>query len=314
MAEKRGDNAVLEMLRAMGEKMDQMSERLNSVETTLKEENKKLRDKLDRAEKRYDEVCIKVNEMAYQINRLKQDNLSRNLMVKGVPEIERDTEHLKVMMGQIFEKLRFNFPMTYVDCYRIGRRKENTCRPIVVVLPNIGLKNLIIRDKRSMMMTAANFRDNSIPWGSQDSVIYMDEHLTHENHMLFMYTRKLKLHGYKYIWSRNGRIFARINEKAKVVSVESAAQVNKMIVEAKFTIPVVVNQPEDAGNPTSNDTEEHTERETEEEDPLEPEVADKYLHLVDNTPKPRRTKRKNNSPSNIDHHGKNHGRPLKARK
>lgn len=293
--------SMVELLRKMGEKMDQMSERFNGVETLMKAENQKLQEKLDRAEKRYETVCSKVDEMAVQINRLKQDNLSRNLLIKGVPELETDPQHLKSMVALVFAKLRYNFPMTYVDCFRIGKPKENTCRPIVVALPNAGLKNMIIRDKRATKLTCANFSNDSSLWGAADKIIYIDEHLTRENHMLYMYTRKLKEHDFKYIWTRNGRIFVRFDSKSNIISINSTNQVNKLIVEVKL-----------AKKRDEEETEMQTDRESDEQEiPEQNQDGDKYEDLIDNPPLGRRNKRKKDSPPG---QGKNHGRSAKSRK
>lgn len=225
--------SLIDMMTRMGEKMDQMTERFNHVESFLKAENEKLREQLKKADKRYDDVCATVNEMAVQINRLKQDNLSRNLLIKGVPELEKHNDHLKSMVGTIFNKLRFNLSLTFVDCYRIGRKKENTCRPVVVVLPNVGLKNLIIREKRTTKFTCAQFSNDGVLWGSAENFLYIDEHLTRDNYLLYMSARKLRQSGYKYVWTRNGRIFARPDEESRVLSIETVAQVNRLLIEAK---------------------------------------------------------------------------------
>lgn len=135
------------------------------------------------------------NGHTVQINRLKQDNISRNLLIKEVPELEKDNDQLKSMVRTIFHKLRYDISLTYEDCYRIGRMKDNTCRPIVVVLPNVGLNNLIIRDKRPIRLSCANFSHEGVAWGPADDLLYIDEHLTHENYLLYMAARKLKQYG-----------------------------------------------------------------------------------------------------------------------
>lgn len=175
-------NSLIEMLK----KMDQMTERFNGMESLMKQENEKLRDQLKKADKRYDNVCVKMQAMTVQINRLKQENISRNLIIKGVLELGRDSLHLKKMIGSIFGKLRFDLNMAYIDCYRIGKKKENTCRPVVFVVFSVGLRNIIIRYKRSMKLSCANFSKDVVVWGSAEQLIYIDEHLTKENHLLFM--------------------------------------------------------------------------------------------------------------------------------
>lgn len=292
---------LMEMMAKMGDKMDQMTERFNHVETFLKAENEKLRDQLKMADKRYDDVCDKVNEMAIQINRLKQDNLSRNLLIKGVPELEKENDHLKGMVGTILQKLRFNFPLTFVDCYRIGRMRENTCRPIVVVLPNVNLKNVIIRVKRTTRMTCAQFSNDGVVWGPAENLIYIDEHLTRENYLLYMSARKMRQCGYKYVWTRNGRIFARLDEKSKVMSIESVAQINRLLFEAKGHAKSKDNS-NDKGDEVPIGDEEPPEDDTDgnvrDTDVDENETeGDNYDEFQVNSPKKKQKKRKKVSPA-----------------
>lgn len=286
--------SVLDLMRKMNDKMDQMTDRFNGVETLLKSENEKLRKQLENADKKYELVCGKVDEMAAQINRLKQENISRNVMIKGVPEIETDVAHLKSMVSLIFGKLRYQFPLTYVDCFRIGRKKDDTCRPIVVILPNVGLKNLIIKDKRSTKISCANFSNDGNLWGRSDQLIYIDEHLTRENHLLFMSARKLKTLGFKYVWTRNGRVFVRFNEGSKVISVDSIADVTKLAIRAKLDAKAKDDE-EIEVIPTQADTE----RETEDDGELD-EDLEKYEQFIENSPK-KRSKRKKDSPQGHAH-------------
>lgn len=284
--------SLLDLMKTMNEKLSQFDDRFNGMETLMKAENEKLRNQLEKANKRYEEVCEKVNVMATEINRLKQINLSRNIIIKGVPEVETDAEHLKSMISLIFAKLRYNLQMTFVDCFRIGKKTETTCRPIIVVLPSVGVKNMMIRDKRSVKMTCANFSNDGIFWGTEDQIIYIDEHLTRENHMLFMSARKLKQLGFKFVWTRNGRVFVRFNEKTKIIGIDSISQLAKLTIEAKSY-------------------EKHKEQQTEEDIPLETDAEtepdaelesdlDKYRALVDNSPQ-KRSKRKKNSPQGHSH-------------
>lgn len=282
-------NSVLAMLKKMDEKMDTMQERFNGVEALMKQENEKLSNQLKKVEGKYEEACTKIQAMASEINRLKQDNLARNLLIKGVPEIEKDNDHLKIMVGLIFEKLRFPTQMTYIDCYRIGRKKENTCRPIVVVVFNVGLKNVIIRDKRSMKLSCANFSNDKVLWGTPEQLIYIDEHLTKENHMLFMFARKLKSHGFKFVWTRNGRVFVRFSEKSQTIVIESVSTINRLIEEAKaYEKSLKKSGTNDAEVEVMSDVPELiTELESEGGDT----ETEKYSDFVDNPPKGRQKRR-----------------------
>lgn len=111
--------------------------------------------------------------------------------------------------------------MSMVECRRIGKKIDNKSRVIVCTVATNVLRNSIVFAKKKTIITAAdfNFKGNNHPWGTKDDVIFIDEHLTRENRMLFIYARKLKALQYKYIWTYNGRIFIRRTEQdsAKLV-------------------------------------------------------------------------------------------------
>lgn len=286
---------MLQLMKDMNDKMGSFDARFNGMESLLKEENEKLRSQLDMVQKKYEAVCSKVVVLSKEVNRLRQDNISRNVLVKGVPELETDTTHLKTMVRSIFAKLRYNLDLSLMDCFRIGRKSDTTCRPIVVGLPSVGLKNEILRDKRIVKLTCANFMNDGTFWGSADQIIYLDEHLTRENHLLYMATRKLKHSGFKFVWTRNGHIFVRFNENASIVKIESVHQIKELIAR-KMALDKKAQQ----DNQKDESEVMSTGNETDGDGDGFDDDLDKYEGLINNPPSGR-NKRKNSTPPNHNH-------------
>lgn len=217
-------NTLMEMMKGLSNKMDQIND-------YWKKENDLLKKQLSAVNNKYLQVNEKLTVVLGQINNIRQEGLSRNLLMKGIPEIDKDNVELKIMVGKILKKLRFELDMTYIDCFRIGKKTEDRSRPVVVCLSSTGLKNVVLRDKRSTKISCANFSSEGRPWGPTEDLIYFDEHLTKENHTIYMAARKLKKHGFKYVWTRNGRIFVKYDEDSKVLWIDSPGTLNKLFQE-----------------------------------------------------------------------------------
>uniref|UniRef100_A0A336LSS1 CSON003654 protein n=1 Tax=Culicoides sonorensis TaxID=179676 RepID=A0A336LSS1_CULSO len=218
----------------MIEKMDVFTQKFVGMEELLRKENASLKELLIKSEKKYHEVDNKVNVLSRQVNRLQQSIISRNIIIKGVPEKETNKEDLKAAIVNICDKLRVDINPEFVDCYRIGRNKNNSSRPIILSLYSNELKSRIIQSKRVTNLTCADIvTEKCSTWGTAEQSIYIDEHLTRENHMLYMYARKLKQVGYKFIWTRNGNILVKFDEKSNTNLVETMEQINSLENDVK---------------------------------------------------------------------------------
>jgi len=105
-----------------------------------------------------------------------------------------------------------------------------------VDLPNRADKGLIAhfvnrRQKDSFLKKAKAVRNMTNPkiGINSDSPIFINDHLSPENKRLFgMANRRRKENGWKFLWSRNGAIFAQKAEGAAVIKIVDEASIQQI--------------------------------------------------------------------------------------
>lgn len=224
---------VLDTIKVMNEKLEVIVNRFDDMEKILISENMKLRKELDIVQNHSKTLEKKIDAISHEMNNLKQASLSRNIIIKGIPEVEQHKDELRILIRMLFSHLQIKDLANNIDCHRIGKKKDDCSRPIECTVSSVSAKNLIIRTKRKKPVTCAELFVRGKPWGSISDVIYIDEHLSKENHKLFTYARRLKDHGFKYVWTFNGNVFARYDYNCDVIHLKSLDQVVKMLLDAK---------------------------------------------------------------------------------
>lgn len=86
---------------------------------------------------------------------MKQANLSKNNIIKGIPEIERYKEDVKILVKMLFAHLKIKDLANNVDCHRIGSKTDDNSRPIQCTLSTVHAKNMVINTKRKKVFTCA---------------------------------------------------------------------------------------------------------------------------------------------------------------
>lgn len=194
----------------------------NSSEVqSLKEENKVLKENL--------------NTLTSRVKTLEDDSLKQqqwvrlqNIEVTGIPEdkeentvaiIQKLSEHIGVTIG----------PSDVEFAHRVQPRRAASgagARPIVA-----RLRHRIVKDK--IVAAARKYRElntREVGIGRESSKIYVNEHLTKENKMLLsLCKQKGKELNYKFIWTKNCRIFMRKNETSPPVPINSSTDLIKIV-------------------------------------------------------------------------------------
>lgn len=108
--------------------------------------------------------------------------------------------------------------------HRLPTRREVGPKPIVVQFSNRQTRDLFINKAKKTRVKSTDF-DRNVPLTN----VYINEHLTPFNKNLLYNTKKLREHGWKYVWTREGKIFARMNEGGRAIRITSLDQVNGLM-------------------------------------------------------------------------------------
>lgn len=186
----------------------------------LKNENKSLRDM--------------INNLTTRVKTLEDENMKQqqwarlqNIEITGVPEdknedtvaiVQKISEHIGVVIG----------PSDIEFAHRVQPRRAASAMPQCPIIAR--LKQRSTKDK---IMAATrkhrNLMVKEVGIGDDTSRIYINEHLTKDNKMLLsLCKQKVKKLEYKFIWTKNCRIYIRKNETSPPISINSSADIVKI--------------------------------------------------------------------------------------
>ncbi|KAG8287664.1 hypothetical protein J6590_031778 [Homalodisca vitripennis] len=124
----------------------------------------------------------------------------------------------------IQEPLDFNKDIQ--ACHRVPTKNKSGIKPIVVQFVNRQKrKTAKAKVNREHLKSAAFIRN--VP----QAKVFIGEQLTAYNRDLLYKTKKLRDIGYQYVWFREGKVFARLDNTRKAVVVTCEEDVEKLLKE-----------------------------------------------------------------------------------
>ncbi|XP_050359907.1 uncharacterized protein LOC126779831 [Nymphalis io] len=167
-----------------------------------------------------------VDQLKADFNEREQDLLLNDIDITGIPESKGENPYHIVML--IAAKLSVKIDEQDITrAERIGpihgsKEGENATRPIVVRLSRKTLRDDILRAAR--IRRGADTADMNIPGNPRK--FYVNERLTKTNRQLFKKTRiAAKTSKWKFIWTREGRIYTRQNEGKPSIRIKSESDI-----------------------------------------------------------------------------------------
>lgn len=214
---------IIKSISFYGDKITDFECTLNSFGTKIKQvdslviENTKLRAELVNAVDRLDH--------------LEQYSRYNNLIISGVPE--REGENLPDIVSSISSCIKSPIELSDIDAiHRLPQKQtlrndnKSHTKAIIVKFVSRLTRDRVIGAAR-LYRRSANGHALSVPNVSDN--VYINEHLTAKNMDLLMRVRNLaKEKTYKYVWTRNSTIYVRRDDRAKVLSIKSVADLSKL--------------------------------------------------------------------------------------
>ncbi|CAH2099276.1 unnamed protein product [Euphydryas editha] len=196
------------------DKHDELNEKVNQLE----QKNKAINTLETRIES-----LVKDNKMTLlELNAMNQRDRLLNLELVGIPEIK--SENLKELVVTIAKNSGVNISQDEIlEANRITPKTKLHGRPknIVVKLKSRLLKDNIISGARKNRLTtkAINISGDSKP-------IYINEHLSPVNKQILKKCREAaKAKQYRYVWTKNGRIFVRKNDTSPAIQITEESDI-----------------------------------------------------------------------------------------
>lgn len=196
--------------------------------------------KFNELKKNYDLVVAdnkalrtEVKALSVMVNVARQENLQRNLLIRGLKEVEGSSEELKSNVLKIFEKIQPAFPVSNIlNVERIGKKRDTGFRIVLVELTHASMRDQLLMAKKKVVITNADIGAQIGDSADERDKIFFAEHLTKENLNLLSMARDLRENGMKFVWVKRGKIFARAEEGAQQYRIWSSTDV--AVLERKY--------------------------------------------------------------------------------
>lgn len=163
-----------------------------------------------------------LDKTTLQINELEQYGRRCNLVIHGLPL--KPNEDLKSFMCDLAGRLKLtNFQEDEIcKIHRLPTQdKSNTSPPILVQFQNASVQEKWFRARKDLPDLA---EPEKFPR------LYFNENLTRMNSELFRLARsKGKENGFKFVWTRNGKVLARKSEGAPFIRIEKLSDLDKIV-------------------------------------------------------------------------------------
>lgn len=192
-------------------KLDKLVERVVTVEN-----------KVENIDSKCNFLESKVKQLTVKVIDLEQKNLECNIVVRNVPEIEKNEQDLCAIVNLLIQRLKLDFEPNICCIRRMGKKGHSPTvhRPILLQVTDKvdKTKLLIAKKKTKITCDQLAYEDKNV--GTVDNVVYFDEHLTKELSQLYFLARNLrKRQLVKYVFIRNGTLLIKRSDNSPVVKI-----------------------------------------------------------------------------------------------
>lgn len=203
------------------------SDKVSDFELIVAKLNEKVStiEKLTRENMELKSVITNLNN---RLELVEQQVRANNLEIQGVPE--KQNENLFSIIKTIGENIGCPIDTDEIDTIFRTAHRESSDKPKPIIV------KLLAKQKRDNILAAAKLKrrspDNSSRGLKVEHIskeLYINEHLTYKNkQILKMSKEKARSKNYKYVWVSNGTVFARKEDRSKVIKILNENDVNKI--------------------------------------------------------------------------------------
>ncbi|KAK9883225.1 hypothetical protein WA026_001414 [Henosepilachna vigintioctopunctata] len=175
---------------------NEMVEGMRSSLDELRKENKSIKTK-------YEKLKIEVQELRQEVTVLKEKNAATDI------EADLNSRKRNIIISGVIDK-----------------------NEIVKVLENLGINDAGIKRRPKEMLfrieRVGKFELGKHEFGGTERNIYLSEDLPKTIQELLRKAKELRESGYKYVWSKEGKVFCRKADFAKVLRIKNIQQVEEL--------------------------------------------------------------------------------------
>ncbi|KAK9889269.1 hypothetical protein WA026_004548 [Henosepilachna vigintioctopunctata] len=234
---KRDDpdlGSIMSILKQMNLKLEKFEESMNFNGEILSELQNSIKGiKIENRELRRDNESLKVRiselekEMSNMKNNANKEELQEkrnNLMIIGLENnnIQESTKEVIKICKTLDTPIQEDDFVCKIISSKNGKKQ------LQVKFKEVNTRDKLIQKRKEIKLT---LQDCSI--GDKVGNIYVNEDLPLHVRKLYHQSRELKKYGFKFVWCKNGNIFARKTNNAEAKRIFSESQIKQMILETK---------------------------------------------------------------------------------
>ncbi|XP_041977454.1 uncharacterized protein LOC121739944 [Aricia agestis] len=173
-----------------------------------------------------------VSDLSDRLCSMEQSTRENNVEINGIPE--RKSENLLKVFTQITKTINHDIPEDDVsNITRVAKINRDNTRPRTVI---VKLRTTRHRDALLAAVITYNKKNaknklstSHLGLDGASTPIFVAEHLSPSNKSLHAAARKkAKEAGYKFVWVRGGRIYARRDEQSQAILIRNVESLKKM--------------------------------------------------------------------------------------
>lgn len=196
-------------------------EELTTLCTGLKKENSELQEKNRSLESECQQLRKQAADHEQRMVELEQYSRNRNIEIKGVPVAEGESlPNILDVIGRAVEE-----PITTDDveiCHRVPC-KDTSQSNIIVQFRSRTKRNQVLEKARKKRLSTADLGF------SQQAPIFLNDHLCPAlKRLLGVAIARKKDSGWRFVWTRDGKIFGRKTESSRILRISCLTDVDKM--------------------------------------------------------------------------------------
>lgn len=221
---------IIEELGSMKRSVKFISKQYDDMHSLLEERSKQI----NQLQKENNSMQPIIKELNFRLTQMEQHARSCNIEIISVPEFK--SENLNVITMQLCKSV--SCPLKDSDIImatRVAKQNTDGKRPrsiiVKVISPSVRDEILAAVIKFNKANATDKLSTAHLGIGGDKKPVYVAEHLTVQNRALHQATRlAAKEKNYKFVWVRNGRIFAKKNETSERLLIKDKESLQKLLI------------------------------------------------------------------------------------
>lgn len=214
---------------------------VSSIHYKLDVQNIQIRSLLDKIqflEEKNNKLKSENTSLKLETDTLEQYSRRNCIKIHAVPEIQGENVISEVV--KVGRTLGMDLDPKLIDnCHRLG--KQNLDRGVRGIIVKF-IRHFEKQEMLKLRKSKRNLNTTDLVFKEASNIILINENLTQHRRHLFSLARKMKItSGIMYVWTRNGNIYIRKNERSPITQIRSQEDLDAVKRKCKEEAQLIVN-------------------------------------------------------------------------